>query len=128
MASWVLLLFGETTTVFQTVIRSPEYAVNIAKGCDSVEAIALLGIGLAVFPIQWQRKLKGMIIGAALFLGLNLIRIVSLFLIGKYVPSIFDFMHVDVWQALFLFLIVSFWLWWVIHSIQQQNQSTHAPS
>ena len=43
---------------------------------------------------------------------LNLIRIVTLFLIGVYFRKFFHMMHIDVWQALFILLTISLWFLW----------------
>ncbi len=120
-ASFVLNIFGQETYVQGLRLASLDFSVNIAKGCDSIEAIALLAIALAVFPIQFASKFKGVIIGASIFLLLNLFRIISLFLIGRYLPSIFDFMHIEVWQVIFLVSITSFWFYWILKSMQQEQ-------
>ncbi len=121
VASFFLNILGQETYVQGLKLASVDFSVNIAKGCDSLEAIALLAIAFAVFPMSYKLKLKGILIGTSLFLLLNLFRILSLFLIGRYVPSIFDFMHVDVWQVIFLVAIISFWLYWVLRSMQHKN-------
>ncbi len=123
LASWVLNVFGEQTTAVDLTVTSSNFSVNIAKGCDSLEAISLLSIAFAALPlISWADKLKGIVVGSLIFLTLNLLRIVTLFLIGKYVPSIFDFMHVEFWQTIFLILIVIFWIYWVIRSLYNAPQ------
>ncbi|GAG21353.1 unnamed protein product [marine sediment metagenome] len=53
-----------------------------------------------------------MIIGCSLLLVLNLVRIVTLYLTGLYYRSLFDMMHLDVWQAAFIVLAILFWAGW----------------
>ncbi len=69
-----------------------------------------------------------MIIGALLLLALNLVRIVSLFLIGVYSPRIFALMHIDVWQALFIFFAVLFWILWLLWATRSQVVAQAASS
>ena len=43
---------------------------------------------------------------------LNLVRVISLFLVRIYSPKAFETMHLDVWQALFIFLAIVLWAVW----------------
>jgi exosortase/archaeosortase family protein len=45
--------------------------------------------------------------------ALNIVRLVTLFLAGVYLPSIFEFLHTDFWQACFVFMPLALWLAWV---------------
>jgi exosortase/archaeosortase family protein len=63
-----------------------------------------------------------------LLLILNLVRIVSLFLIGVYFHRIFDLTHIDVWQALFIFLAVLLWILWLLWETRSQVLTRPASS
>jgi exosortase/archaeosortase family protein len=63
-----------------------------------------------------------------LLLILNLVRIVSLFLIGVYSPRIFALTHIDVWQALFIFLAVLLWILWLLWATRSQVLTRPASS
>jgi exosortase H (IPTLxxWG-CTERM-specific) len=110
----ILAVLGQDITVTGVSIHSSKFSVNIIRGCDAVEAIALYVCAVLAFPLPFMKKLPGMIAGTLLLLILNLIRIVSLFLIGAYSPRIFGLMHLDVWQALFIFFAVVFWILWLL--------------
>jgi exosortase/archaeosortase family protein len=116
----VLAILGQDITVTGKSISSPRFSVNIIRGCDAVEAIALYVCAVLAFPLPFLKKLPGMIAGTLLLLVLNLVRIVSLFLIGVCSPRIFALMHIDVWQALFIFFAVLFWILWLLWATRNQ--------
>ena len=124
----MLSVLGHDITVTGTSISSPRFSVQIVRGCDAVEAIALYVCAVLAFPLPFLKKLPGLIIGALLLLVVNLVRIVSLFLIGVYSPEIFTLTHLDVWQALFIFFAVLLWILWLIWATRSQVVTRHASS
>jgi exosortase/archaeosortase family protein len=119
---------GQEITVTGVSISSPIFSANIIRGCDAVEAIALYVCAVIAFPFPFLKKLSGMIAGTLLLLILNLIRIVSLFLIGVYSRRIFDLMHIDVWQAIFIFFAVLLWILWLLWATRSQAMTHPASS
>jgi len=113
VSSFILNLFGMGTAPAGGVIASTQYSVSIARGCDAMEAMALFGSALLAFPAKWKFKLIGFFAGIAILFFLNIVRIVSLFLTGVYFPSVFEFMHVEVWQALFIIFALGLWIFWI---------------
>ncbi|MHC4440576.1 MAG: exosortase H [Planctomycetota bacterium] len=116
----LLATLGHDTTVTGVSIYSPKFSVKIIRGCDAVEAIALYVCAVLAFPLPFLKRLPGMIAGALLLSALNLVRVVSLFLIGVYSRRIFDLMHIDVWQAIFIFFAVVLWILWLLWATRSQ--------
>jgi exosortase/archaeosortase family protein len=114
VAGLLLTSLGQQVVTTGTSIGSAQFAVSIVSGCDAVEPIALFVCAILVFPAPVFRKILGAILGTSLLLLSNLARIVSLFLIGRYSPRIFEVVHVDVWQALFVFLALLLWIVWLL--------------
>ena len=128
VSGYVLAVLGQDIAVEHASIRSPRFSVNIIRGCDAVEPIALYVCAVLAFPLPFLKKLLGMIAGALLLSILNLIRIVSLFLIGAYSRRIFDLMHIDVWQAMFIFFAVLLWILWLLWATRNQVLAQPASS
>ncbi len=128
VSGYVLAVLGQDITVTGASISSPRFSVSIIRGCDAVEPIALYVFAVLAFPLPFLKKLPGMIIGALLLLVLNLVRIVSLFLIGVYSPRIFALTHIDVWQALFIFFAVLLWILWLLWATRSQVVTQPASS
>jgi len=81
--------------------------------------------GMLVFPSKLGQKVKGIFIGVSFLLFLNLFRIMTLFLTGKYYRKAFDFMHLDFWQVLFIILAIITVLIW-IQWVNKQNKTATA--
>jgi len=128
VSGYLLVVLGQDIKVTGASIHSPRFSVNIVRGCDAVEAVGLYVCAVLAFPLPFLKKLPGMIIGTLLLLVLNLVRIVSLFLIGVYSPRIFSLMHIDVWQALFIFFAVLFWILWLLWATRSQVVAQPASS
>ena len=116
-----LNLFGMGTTASGGMISSPRFSVNIARGCDAIEAMALFAIALLTFPARWIYKLTGLLTGIALLFSLNILRIVSLFLTGIWFPSAFEMMHVEVWQVVFIVFAIALWIFWIRWSRKEET-------
>jgi exosortase H (IPTLxxWG-CTERM-specific) len=115
----ILSLFGYQMTAGADSLSSPEFSLSIGKGCDGLEPTALFVAAVLAFSVPLALKLPALAIGVPLLVALNLVRIVSLFLVGIYYPDIFHTMHVDVWQVLYILVGIVFfslWLMWATRS------------
>ncbi|MHC4168035.1 MAG: archaeosortase/exosortase family protein [Planctomycetota bacterium] len=120
ISGYALAILGWDITVTDNSIHSPGFSANIVRGCDAVEAIALYVCAVLAFPLPFLKKLIGLTVGALLLLVLNLVRVISLCLIGAYSRRMFDVMHIDVWQAVFIFFAVSLWILWLLWATRSQ--------
>ena len=109
----MLSALGENVQSKGAVLFNKEFSVSIKKGCDAVLPILLYVSAILAFPVTWKAKTSGILVGISLLLFINLIRIISLFWIGKYHPDYFNFFHLDVWQVVFIFLGILFWWVWI---------------
>jgi exosortase H (IPTLxxWG-CTERM-specific) len=113
LSSIILNLFGQGTHANGFNIDAPAFSISIAKGCDAIEAMALFSVALLTFPAKWKQKLFGLAAGISVLFVLNLIRIISLYLVGVYFPAAFELMHVEVWQVLFIIFAIGLWIFWI---------------
>jgi exosortase H (IPTLxxWG-CTERM-specific) len=117
----VLNLFGYGTTVFGDMISSARFSLSIKKGCDALEPMGLFVAGLFAFPASFRKKLVGMGIGLSVIFLLNILRIVTLFLTGVYKPSLFEAMHMEIWQIVFILVAIGLlflWLRWAVKKVR----------
>lgn len=119
-------LLGQDIAVDGALIVSPDFSVQIVRGCDAVEPIALFVCAVLAFPSPLLTKLPGIVGGMLVLIVLNFVRIVSLFLIGVYAPKVFGFMHVDVWQGVFVLFAMLLWLLWLLWATQDHIPKEHA--
>jgi exosortase/archaeosortase family protein len=62
--------------------------------------------------------------GIPLLYLFNVVRIIVLILVGKFWPSIFDFMHIYFWQATLILMITSVWLLWIFKVVRDDETGT----
>lgn len=119
ISSGILNVLGQGTSANDGNISSSAFAISVKKGCDAIAPMILYSFAIVFFPVDYKVKLKGIGIGIALLFVLNIVRIVSLYLIGKYTNrTVFDIMHVDVWQIFFIIITVFIWVQWLKSSFQ----------
>ena len=94
-------------------IASDRFTMQIIRGCDATEPIALLAFAIVVSPAGGGTKWLGVLAGTLALLGVNVIRLVSLFLIGTYAPSLFQPMHEEVWQGVLIVATIATWVAWL---------------
>ncbi|MDW8480043.1 MAG: exosortase H [Xanthomonadales bacterium] len=97
------------------IIYSTErpWAVEIAAGCDGIEGLIILFSAILAFPAPWRYRLIGMAIGFVAVQGLNLVRIISLFYLGQWSETAFEWFHLYLWQALIILDAMVVWLLWL---------------
>lgn len=89
------------------------FGVQIAAGCNGVEAMILLLAVMLAFPAPWRYKLAGIAVGFVAVQALNLVRIISLFYLGMWYPFAFEWAHLYLWQALIMLDVVLVFLLWI---------------
>jgi len=111
-ASAALNLLGHPTVVSerpQIGARLPSYvlhddriAVDIAIDCNGTWAFAIFVASVLAVRSSWRAKLWGVGLGVPALWLINTVRIVSLYFVAIYVPTIFEEMHLYVWQFLII--------------------------
>ncbi|MFH1418221.1 MAG: archaeosortase/exosortase family protein [Planctomycetota bacterium] len=113
VSGMILRLLGEDMSVAGASISSPRFSLVIALGCDAIQPTALFVCAVLASPVSFKSKWPGLLVGAPLLLVTNLVRIVSLYYAGvAFSEETFKILHVDVWQAAFIFLALLFWILW----------------
>jgi exosortase H (IPTLxxWG-CTERM-specific) len=112
-ANTVLRWLAQDTHVSGVTVRSSRYAISIRRGCDGIEPAWLFCAAVIAFPAPWKRKVAILPAGVALILGLNLVRIVSLYFIGLEMPAFFPTAHLEIWPAVFMVAALILWGAWV---------------
>ncbi|MFO0980768.1 MAG: archaeosortase/exosortase family protein [Planctomycetota bacterium] len=113
----VLELLGQRVQVTGATLWGEHFAVEVKRGCDPVETWLFLAAAVVAFPVAARDRGLGLLLGAALLIPLNALRLTTLFLAGSLRREYFEFLHVEVWQAAFVIAAVVFWLLWARWSL-----------
>jgi exosortase/archaeosortase family protein len=104
---------GEDVNVSGIIIRTAGYAVAIQRGCDAIEPAWFFCAAVLAFPLPWRLKWPGLLAGSAILFAVNLLRIVSLYFIGRRLPRLFPSAHLEWWPAAFILAAIALWLAWI---------------
>lgn len=107
-------------------LRSSADSITVERGCDAAEPSALFAAAVLASPVIFSSKIAAVFAGVLILAVVNLIRIISLFLTAVHWKSAFDIMHLEVWQAVFIFLAILLWALWASWAVQRQRRKTHA--
>ena len=109
----VLVAFGSHATRDAAILRASNgFAVEMRDGCNGINVTILLWSAILAFPARWRMKSIGLVAGSLIIQVLNIVRFISLFYLGQYSLTWFDFAHTYLWESmLVLDTMVVFWLW-----------------
>ena len=112
MSGFLLGLIGEDITIKGVILSSPRFTVTIYNGCNGLITSLIFISGVLAFPARWRAKVIGVVGGLISIQIINLIRIISLFYIGIYLPQFFNQSHIFIWQSIVILAGVSLWVFW----------------
>ncbi len=112
---WIVQMFDENVLASGNVIQDEAtgFGVRIERGCNGLEAVIILFAAIFAFPASLRSKLIGFVIGFFAIQLLNLVRIISLFYLGQWNYTAFEWFHLYLWQALIILDALIVWLIWL---------------
>jgi len=119
LALWLIGMGGHAqgTTVYSEVLP-----VRIIAECTGIVPILLFTSAVIAYPCRWRPKLLGILLGVPAILLCNLIRLVSLCLVGHWFPEAFEVTHLLVWQSLIVFLTIVVWIVWTLTCVRSDAE------
>ena len=108
----MLNLLSFKATVSGTMLQVEGFAAQIDDVCTGIFVVAIYLAAVLAYPSRLADKLKGCLLGASAILILNLIRVISLMYIGRYLPELFETAHLLIWQSLIIFSALFVWIYW----------------
>ena len=105
---------------------TPTLPVEVTLACSGADALALCVGAVLAYPVEWRSRLVGACGGAALILGLNVLRIGTL---GRMAgsPAWFNTLHLYVWPAALTLAIAGYVFGWMRFA-ERRRERPPAPS
>lgn len=107
-----LNLIGEEVQRSGTTLRGDRFAVDLRNGCNGLEAMVFVAAAILAYPASWKHRGIGMLAGVTLIQLVNLVRVTSLYLLGRYRPDLFEMFHLTIWQSVIFALSIFFFVAW----------------
>ncbi len=112
VTGFILKMFGMEAHVSGTTIIAPVFSMEVIAACSGIFAYVLFVAAVFAYPCTPKEKAIGIGLGVPMIFVVNLVRMVSLFYIGAYLPQFFEPAHLLFWQALMIISAVLVWLFW----------------
>jgi exosortase family protein XrtM len=90
-------------------------SLNILNGCEGMEALFLLWAGLAVVPLPWRQRLKGVVLGIGVVFLVNQGRILLLFYANRGSHAWFDSLHAMITPIGVVLLVSAYFYAWLVY-------------
>jgi exosortase H (IPTLxxWG-CTERM-specific) len=114
VSAWLIHSSGGNCLRYAAVLSNParNFAMEVRDGCNGINVVVLLWSAILAYPASLKWRLLGVTAGLAAIQSLNLFRLISLFYLGQYNHSLFEFAHEYLWELLIIIDgIVVFNLW-----------------
>jgi exosortase H (IPTLxxWG-CTERM-specific) len=117
---------GGHATREAAILRAPGgFAVEMRDGCNAINVTILLWSAVLAFPATWKMKFVGLAAGSALIQIVNILRFISLFYLGQYSTTWFEFAHSYLWETLIVLdTMIVVWFW--VSSVLRNRAAQHA--
>lgn len=109
----LIRIFTELTTWRGNLVTFDGFAVSIIIECVGLLEMLIYSACVLAFPAPIRARLLGVGLGCAAIFVFNLLRIVTLLVVGRHWNDYFDFFHVYFWQATLIAMIVSVLYGWI---------------
>lgn len=114
IAYWLMQWFDSGVRLSGTTLTAAGsgFAVIIASECNAMEASLIVVSAMLAFPARIGEKLTGLLLGILAVQGVNLVRIVTLYYIGQWNRTVFEWTHHYLWPGVIIIVaLVVFLLW-----------------
>jgi exosortase/archaeosortase family protein len=105
---------GGTAQSDETLLLGPGVMLDVKDGCNGVIAMILFTGAVVAHEATPIAKLIGLAIGIPVIWVVNLLRIVSLYVVEMIVPSMLEFFHIYFFQTLIIICVAFLWYAWAM--------------
>jgi len=113
LAGAALRALGASVVTAGPIISAKGFAVEIKNNCNAVFEFGLYAAAVCAYPTSSTSKAAGILAGAGVIYALNMLRVVSLVVLGVFARDWFEIGHLYVWQIVFFAAVVACWFTWI---------------
>jgi archaeosortase B (VPXXXP-CTERM-specific) len=109
----ILVLFSDHANYSGVNIQYHGFSVEIIDECTGLFEMLIYIAAVLAFSTTFKNKLIGFAIGLPAILIFNIVRITLLLVVGASSWTMFNFMHLYLWQITLIIMIASVWIIWL---------------
>ncbi|HWB60940.1 MAG TPA: archaeosortase/exosortase family protein [Chthoniobacteraceae bacterium] len=115
LAGLLLNVLGQRNHVDGNVLwEGNRSVIAVVESCSGFDFLSLFTAAVLVFPAAWRRKIAGILVGLPLLMALNLLRIMTLYILGAHFSAgVFDIAHEDIWAILLIACTIILYILWI---------------
>ena len=113
LVGFALGMLGVPASLDGAVINMDGFAAVVVAECTAIELILVFSAAVLVSPVSLKARLWALALGVSALCALNLVRIVSLMLVGAGFPEYFEMAHLKVGQTAMAVAALAMWLLWL---------------
>lgn len=118
LAAPILSTFG-TVVSSGTYLSFNTFSASVEEACDGVLPSCIFVSAVLAFPCRPRQKAWGVLLGITAIFFINLLRVITLMVVGFHWPDLFERVHIYVWQALVIALSMALWVFWAEYFVQR---------
>jgi exosortase/archaeosortase family protein len=126
-ANVLLPLLQAQASLAAALFVLPDLPVEVTLACSGADALALCFGVIFAYPVEWRKRVAGASGGAALILGLNILRIGSLGRVVASSPAWFTALHLYIWPAVLTIAIAGYAFAWMRFADRPPSLAASAP-
>ncbi len=108
-----LEIMGVPVSLDGAVISTNGFLAIVAQQCTAIELILIYSALALVCPVSLKARALALLLGIPALCLLNLVRVISLLLIGIGFPQHLDMAHLAIWQTVMVSAAFVMWLIWL---------------
>lgn len=112
VARLLLAMLGDAS-VSGRLLRFDGFEAVVVEACNGFLPTAIYVAAVLAFPCSWRAKGFGLLLGVPAIQVVNVVRVVSLMVLGAYWPALFERVHIFVWQTLVIAFTMAIWVGWI---------------
>ena len=113
--------FGQVS-LSGTDLEFDGFRAVIVEACNGVLPIYIFLAAVLAFPSRWPEKLRGALLVVPIIFPINVVRVVSLMILGAHNPDIVERIHIDVWQTAVVVLAMGIWIFWAERLVRPRSE------
>jgi exosortase/archaeosortase family protein len=109
----MLQLLGEPVHQIGIAVNSSAVNLEITPACTGIYQIVVLIAGILAWSGTSRERWHGIALGAAILMGINIFRIITIYYTALAIPDWVPFFHGVFWEGVMVLLVPVYWMYWV---------------
>ncbi len=128
-AGFILRGLGEQSHVSGPALwLGKDCIITVLPACTALEFSWFLIAAILAFPAKWGQRFLGVITGVSVTLFLNVVRVVSLYVVGVHWTAFLTVVHEEVWGIVLNISTFVLMVGWIMWARRSPELNSHVPA